>query len=255
MKTHVVKIPFSRVRPLLPADGQRIVVWQGAMRWPRNSTPFERHETLEIAFGRAIRAQAKHRDEEKSRLPGFAASYGYMQVRGGWALHKDVAVHNDYFDGTFDAAVQVAVSAGRIRCKLLSLSLDWNASLAARLLDVTGLIRRFIIDIVERKATDMLNQQIDAAIAQVARELQQRLPGASAIAKGVTLAVLPGEIMLAMQYEEKAAPRFALVSRKASGAIGKRAAASVAPAAKRASQAAPTRLAAVSKRAKATRKP
>lgn len=221
MKSHVINIPFAQLAPLLPEDGERFTVWQGEKRWPRNASPFERHETLEIAFGKAIRAQADHRAGEKWRKPGFAASMGYLQVRGGWAAHKHVPIHNDYFDGTFDASVQVAVSAGRIRCKVLSLSLTWNASLAARLLDVNGLVRRFILDIVERKVVAMLSSRIDAAITQLTRDLQRQLPGASLLRKGISLAVLPGKLMLMLQYEEKPAPGRVVVARRkvAAGAL------------------------------------
>ena len=217
MKTHVINLPFSQLAPLLPNDGQRIQVWRGGQKWPGNATPFERHETLEIAFGKAIRAQASDRAGEKWRKPGFAASIGYLQIRGGWAAHKQVPIHNDYFDGKFDAAVQIAVSAGRIRCKVLSLSLTWNASLAARLLDVTGLIRRYILDIVEQKVIAMLNKEIQAAITQVTRELQRQLPGATVVSKGLSLAVMPGKLMLILQYEEKNPPARVIATRKRVG--------------------------------------
>lgn len=251
MKTHVVTIPFPQLKPLLPKDGERIVVWQGATKWPGNSTPFERKETLEIAFGKAIRAQAKHRKGETWCRPGFSAGLGVLDIRGGFAAHKQVPVHNDYFDGTFHATVQASVSAGRVRCKVLGLSLHWNASLAARLLDVTGLIRRFLLDIVEQKVVAMLNQRIEAAIVQVSDELQRRMPGATAITRAITLVVLPGQLMLSIQYEEKAAPkRFVAVARKVSTVARKRAAsagvaaktrASAATAARSASTKAPLR--------------
>lgn len=204
MKNHVITIPFSQLRSFLPADGTRLVVWNGTKnKWPKNSDPFMRHETAEIAFGRAIRAQFKHRPGEKSMAPGISCQLGHIRVRGGWAAHVAVPVHNDFFDGKFEGNLFASVVRGEVRCELRDFNFDWNASFVAKLVDFTGKIRKVIIDIIKDKVQAKLNAELKKKVDQVISVLLKRVPGAQLVKSRTSVMLMPDRVMVVVHYEQR----------------------------------------------------
>lgn len=207
MSQHTFVVPFSSLRGLLPRDGERQVVWNGTMnKWKQNRIPFERHETAEIAFGRAIRAQQKHRKSEKSLAPGISAQVGRIHIRGGWAVHKDVPVHNDYFDGTFRGDVFVSVRNGHIDTDLQNFHFDWNASLAAKIIDFTGVIRNIVIGIIRSRVRNVIAARLREEVQAAVADLIRRVPQAEVALDALTVVVLKDALAVTISYEEKAAP-------------------------------------------------
>ncbi|MCD9026661.1 hypothetical protein LDO26_00335 [Luteimonas sp. BDR2-5] len=203
MPQHTFQIPFSHFRAFLPADGLRQVVWNGTMnRWKQNKSPFERHETAEVAFGRAIRAQAKHRKNERSLSPGIAAHPGRIHVRGGWAVHKDVPVHNDYFDGTFSGDIFVSVRNGHIDTDLQNFNFTWNASLAAKIVDFTGTLRNIVIGMIRAQVRNELAARLRVEVQKAVAELLRRHPQAQVALDATSIEIRKDTIVVTVQYEE-----------------------------------------------------
>ena len=203
MPQHTFQIPFSHFRALLPADGVRQVVWNGTMnRWKQNHTPFERHETAEVAFGRAIRAQDKHRKNERSLSPGIAAHPGRIHVRGGWAVHKDIPVHNDYFDGTFSGDIFVSVRNGHIDTDLQNFNFTWNASLAARIIDFTGMLRNIVIGMIRAQVRNVVAARLRQEVQKAVKALVRKHPQAQVALDAASIEIGKDSISVTLQYEE-----------------------------------------------------
>ncbi len=204
MPQHTFRIPFSHFRAFLPADGARQVVWNGTMnKWKQNSMPFERHETAEVAFGRAIRAQQKHRRGEKALSPGVEALPGRIHVRGGWAVHKDIPSHNDYFDGTFRADIFISVRNGHVDTELQNFHFDWNASLAAKIIDFTGMIRNIIIGMIRSQVRNHLAQRLRDEVQKAVAQLMTRVPQAQVALDALNIEIEKDRLAVTIQYDEK----------------------------------------------------
>ncbi len=198
-------VPFGVLRGLLPPDGERIVVWHGRKnQWTQNRAPFERHETAEIAFGRAIRAQQKHRDNERSMSPGITSTHGSLQLRGGWAAHKAVDNHNDYFDGEFHASVTLAMVDGQVASSVSVPRLTWNESFVGSLGNLIGNIADKMVEKIRVQLEAGLQGQLQAMIAAKMDELLQSVPGAQIARDHVSIALLPDQVAVTISYEKPA---------------------------------------------------
>lgn len=212
MESMTFHIPFNVLRGLLPPDGQRILVWNGRMnQWRQNRSPFERHETAEIAFGRAIRAQKKHRDNERSMSPGITCGNGSIQLRGGWAAHKAVDHHNDYFDGEFNANVTLAMNNGQISSSVSLPRLTWNESFVGKLGNLLGDIANKMVEKIRTQLESGLQQKLESMITEKIDEVLRQVPQAEVARQHVSMALLPDTVVLTVSYKK---PRL-VVSRNA----------------------------------------
>lgn len=201
MATETFRIPFSTFRAFLPVEGERMVVWNGTMnKWPKNKSDFERNETAEVAFGRAIRAQQKHRSGEKSMSPAFEALPGRIHVRGGWAVHKDIPVHNDYFDGTFRADIFVVVRNGHVDTDVQNFNFNWNGSLAAKIIDFTGVIRNIIIGIIRSRVRNQIAQRVRDEVQKEVAKLLKRFPQAQILLPALSVEVEKDQLAITIEY-------------------------------------------------------
>lgn len=222
MEKKTFHIPFGVLRGLLPPDGERIVVWHGRMhQWPQNSKPFERHETAEIAFGRAIRAQQKHRDNERSMSPGIRCGNGSIQLRGGWAAHKAVDHHNDYFDGEFNATVTLAMTDGRVSSNVSLPRLSWNESFVGKLGNLVGDIADKMVEKFRQQLEQGLQRRLEATIEEKIGEVLQQVPQANVLRHHLSIALLPDTVAITVAYDK---PRLIMTgqqARKLSQAAGR----------------------------------
>ncbi|MDR6991034.1 hypothetical protein [Luteimonas sp. 3794] len=182
----------------------RQVVWNGTMnKWKQNKEAFERHETAEVAFGRGIRAQKKHRRDEKSLSPGVTAHAGRIHVRGGWAVHKDVPVHNDYFDGLFHADIFVLVRNGHIDTDLQNFNFTWNASPAAKVIDFTGMLRNIVIGMIRSQVRHELATRLRAEVQNAVADLLRRYPQAQVALESTSIEIREDAIAVTVHYVQK----------------------------------------------------
>ncbi|TDK27147.1 hypothetical protein E2F46_02735 [Luteimonas aestuarii] len=202
MKTTRLTVPFAHFRAFLPADGVRIEVWRGRKRWPKNKTAFMQYETAEISFGRAIRAQEDHRDRERSLSPGILCHPGSIEVRGGWAAHKHVPVHNDFFDGEFNAHLLLSMDRGRLQCEMRDLRMTWNASFVAKLVDFTGLVRAHVIRLVQADVQDRINAEITRQIDAAMKDLTRRVPQAQVAKDRTSIALHADAMEIILHYQQ-----------------------------------------------------
>jgi len=224
MPQQTVQIPFAHFRAFLPADGVRQVVWNGTMnKWKQNKEPFERHETAEVAFGRGIRAQKKHRKEERSLSPGVSAHAGRIHVRGGWAVHKDVPVHNDYFDGLFHADIFVLVRNGHIDTDLQNFNFTWNASLAAKVIDFTGMLRNIVIGMIRSQVRNQLATRLRAEVQKAVDDLLRRYPQAQVALDATSVEIREDAIAVTVHYVQKVKPATQVVTALGTATKAKRA--------------------------------
>lgn len=221
-------IPFGVLRGLLPPDGERMVVWNGHMnQWTQNRKPFERHETAEIAFGRAIRAQQKHRDNERSMSPGITCTHGSLQLRGGWAAHKAVDVHNDYFDGEFNASVTLSMVDGQVVSDVSVPRLTWNESFVGQLGNLVGNIANKMVEKIRVQLEAGLQARLQELIAGKIDELLQSVPQATIAREHVSIELLPDQVAVTISYEKPAVVRVGpaghlgdVASREVGGRLG-----------------------------------
>lgn len=217
MEKKTFNVPFGVLRGLLPPDGERIVVWHGRMnQWKQNRTPFERHETAEIAFGRAIRAQRKHRDNERSMSPGIVCGTGSIQLRGGWAAHKAVDHHNDYFDGEFNATVTLAVNDGRVSSSVSVPRLTWNESFVGKLGNLVGDIANKMVEKFRQQLENGLQRKLEAVINEKIEEVLQQVPQAKVLRQHLSIALLPDTVAITVAYQK---PRLVVTRPKAEDVV------------------------------------
>ena len=169
-KTATIAIPFPILRMLLPADGEVIPYILTKDKWKNESEPFFRHEVVEYAFGRKIRAEREDRKNEGWWLPGIVDKGDKVTVRGGWRLHKEVKIiHNDFFDGTFQADVILAVEAGELVPKISKPDFEWNKSVGGKIIDF--LTAGLLLEAVERTFEEKLQKQINELLREKLRTL------------------------------------------------------------------------------------
>lgn len=219
MEHKTFHIPFGVLRGLLPPDGKRLVVWRGREnQWKQNRVPFERHETAEIAFGRAIRAQQKHRDDERSLSPGITCGHGSLQLRGGWAAHKAVDHHNDYFDGEFHASVTLSMRHGEVVADVSVPRLTWNESFVGKLGNLMGNIADNMVETFRQQMEADLKARLQALIGEKMDEVLGAVPGAKVAREHVSIDLLPDQVALTIRYEKAIVTRPALAGHLARGA-------------------------------------
>ncbi|MDA3874172.1 MAG: hypothetical protein PF795_09445 [Kiritimatiellae bacterium] len=201
MKTKTFKIPFEHIRAFLPPDGQREVIWHGTMnKWKKNRDSFERHETAEIAFGRAIRAKKGDRKSEESLSPGISTENGYIRLQGGWAAHKAVSRHPDYFDGNFWGDVHLIVKNGHVDSDLTNFNFTWRASFVVKIVDFTGIIRNIIIGIIRSKVRNVLLSKLREEIDKKIEELMKQFPNAEILRDKLKIVIKKNAIEISISY-------------------------------------------------------
>jgi hypothetical protein len=157
------------VRGFLPQDGEVLTHVLKRDVWPQNTDPFERHETVEISFGKAIRAQKGHRRNEATMSPGVQFKEGGFLLQGGWRAHKQVAVHNDYFDGTF-VIQAVPVIVGERTYIQSTVSMTWRRSFLGRLPGIGDAITRAVLTRANRAVEKAIREDLPRQIDEQARK-------------------------------------------------------------------------------------
>lgn len=164
-------IPEKVIRTILPADGEVVSLVLKKNQWPDNDAPFEKNETVEFALGKGIRAQAKHRKNEKS-FPGFKLHDGYALAHLGWRLHKNVKNHNDYFDGTMTVAISLYFDDKQPRADLRVTKLHWNESGWAKLIKI---FKKNVVEEALTKLRKDLSSKLETVVnTKVAEWIKER---------------------------------------------------------------------------------
>jgi hypothetical protein len=149
-----ITLPADKVRLFLPGDGHVFSETITPNVWTDHNDPFERHETIEVAFGRALRAQQDDRKHEYLMIPGIAFKEGFLAVQGGWRAKKKTDWHRDYYDGTFEGQVVMAFARGAAHVES-NVELKWNGDFTLLIPGVAWLVQG---------AADKLERQIEADV-------------------------------------------------------------------------------------------
>jgi len=126
MPSTSIEIPFWLVRMFLPEDGEVFTHVLSKDKWTQYKDPFYRHETIELALGRKIRASKEDRANETWWKPGCRDKGTHVLLRGGWRAHKDLGIFDDFFDGTFTAELRLTVQQGKLIPTVSKLEFDRN---------------------------------------------------------------------------------------------------------------------------------
>lgn len=172
-KTSTIEIPFPILRLLLPADGEVTTHILKADKWRNEETPFFRHEAVEFSFGKKLRAKMEDRIKEGWWKPGLVDKGNNVAVKGGWRVHKQVPAHSDYFDGTFQTNLTIAIEQGQLTPKISKLDIEWNKSTAGKILapaveviephlekQLEKLINKFLKDLLPKLVNDFFATDI-----------------------------------------------------------------------------------------------
>ena len=151
-----IVIPFSALRLLLPQDGEVEGFNLKENRWPKNANkgPFEQHERVEFAFGRILRAKQGDRKHERPDPPGMIDRGSHVGFRGGWRVHKEIPVLDDYFDGTFSGKLTLTPSGDVITARTSDFRLEWIGGLVEAVAEA-------IAGNFERKIAEWVQQEIN----------------------------------------------------------------------------------------------
>lgn len=194
-------IPFEHVRAFAPAEGEPFVVWTGKRnKWPDNRDRFMRHETIEAAIGRGIRAERENRRDEVSMSPGLRCRDGYIHVRGGWRAHKAVRAHNDFFDGRFSFKLIPSLQDNRLELTVSDLDLTWNANLAARIVDFLGVIRRAIIKAFTKSVAREIEDRLERIIEERIEELIRQRPEIGYLLEVKSIRLLRNAVVVTLEF-------------------------------------------------------
>jgi hypothetical protein len=206
-KIATIAIPFPILRFLLPEDGEVMRYILKENKWKNESEPFFRHEMVEYAFGRKIRAERTDRKHEGWWQPGIIDKGDKITVQGGWRLHKEMKIiSNNFFDGTFQAEVILAVEAGELVPKISKLDFEWNKSKGVKIIDflTDGNVGEFIKGF-ERKLEKQLQEQINELLREKLRTLINEFVAKNEQVKKIkersTLAVNGTTIVLAVRLD------------------------------------------------------
>jgi hypothetical protein len=192
-KVFSVEIPFPILRLLLPKDGEVVTHILKRDQWRNEETPFFRHEAVELAFGRKLRAELKDRDKEQWWKPGIVDKGDRVALRGGWRVHKKIILHNDFFDGAFQADLSFSIENGELAPRISGLDIEWNKSAAGKILEVIveaiePIVERELQKTINKFLKDFLPGLVNDFIAQ--NELLKDLKARSTLAlKGTTMVV------------------------------------------------------------------
>jgi hypothetical protein len=168
-------VPKELVRGFFPQDGEVLTHVIKKDVWAQNKDPFERHETLELSFGRAIRARADDRKNEQSMSPGIQFEDGRFLLQGGWRLHKQVPKHPDYFDGTFRAQVVPVIVGGQTYFHA-TVDLTWRRSFLSKIVPVVGdVVAAVVRSKAEEAARKAIEKDLPPKIDEAARKALVRV--------------------------------------------------------------------------------
>lgn len=162
-----VEVPFSVIRLLLPADGEVTMQTLKKNKWKDEKEPFFRDECIEFAFGKKLRAKTEDRDKERWWKPGVVDHGDKVSVKGGWRVHKQIPAHSDYFDGTFQADMTPTIEDGQLVPKISNLNIEWNKSVAGKILDI---LVEAIEPIVERELQKLINKFLKEFLLKLVNE-------------------------------------------------------------------------------------
>lgn len=189
-----IVIPIADLRKQLP-EGRPVVIKTWVKdRWPHNDEDFFRHETLEIALGHKIRAKLNDRKHEGHFGEGvMVGSNNNLLVQGGWRLHKHVPNHNDFFDGVFRFNLALVVSADGLTPQISNLDIQWNKSLAAKLLKNDDDIKKML-----RELAVHVEESVNSSIKDRLRQLETTRPEIRLLRKGAVVTIQGDSIHIAM---------------------------------------------------------
>ena len=189
---YIVDVPFPIIRTFLPTDGERLSFLIGsANKWPKNPTPFLRDETMEIAFGLAIRSNPDDRHDQQVMSPGISCVQDVLVIQGGWAAHKDVTFHDDFFDGTFSCNVYFVINSGHVLCELRDFNLTWRADWFTNVTGLSGIITDFAKSKVQNEIQKKI-MVLNDILQRMIQDVRTQYPKTPIASNDVSLSLLPG---------------------------------------------------------------
>jgi len=162
MPTTSIEIPFWLLRMILPEEGELFTHVLSKDKWTQYKDPFYRHETIELALGKKIRAKKEDRAKETWWKPGYQDKGTHILLRGGWRAHKDIGFFDEFFDGTFSAELRFKINKGKLIPNVSKLEFDRNRGTVGEIikqLDIMQFlpeIRTQIAEKVENKVNGYL---------------------------------------------------------------------------------------------------
>ncbi len=197
-QTAKIELPFPILRLFLPADGEVITQILNKDKWKNETEPFFRHEAIEFAFGRKIRATKEDRKKEEWWKPGIEDRVEKVRVQGGWRVHKKVIIHTDYFDGTFAADLALVIEQGELVPKISTLDIEWNKSVAG---EIFAVVVEAIEPLVEKKLQEEINQFLKNKLSTLAKEFMEKNDKLKNIKARSTLSIKGTTIVLAVRID------------------------------------------------------
>jgi len=202
-KISKIEIPFPVIRLLLPADGEIISHILKKDTWKDKTKPFFRHESIELAFGRKIRAKMKDRKLEKWWRPGMEAKGNFILIKGGWRAHKKVKFHDDFFDGTFTARLTLNLKQKVLEATASNLDFTWNKSTFG---DIANLLTfGKLLPALEKKLENQVQNEINKFLSGDFRKLFDEFidkdPRLKDLRKRSTLSIKGNNLFLSVQTD------------------------------------------------------
>jgi len=141
MPSTSIEIPFWLFRMFLPEEGELFTHVLRKDRWTQYKEPFYRHETIELALGKKIRAKKEDRSKETWWKPGYQDKGTYVLLRGGWRAHKDIGIYDEFFDGTFTAHLRFSVDQGKLIPNVSKLEFDRNRGTLGKIIKLLDIMQ------------------------------------------------------------------------------------------------------------------
>jgi hypothetical protein len=171
-KGFALRVSFALVKQLSGLqEGQPIPAWEGRNNlWPGQTEAFLRSEKGELALGRSLRANPKQRHLESALSPSMEAKQGFIHMKFGWRLHKQLPLFSDYADGTLDCNAYLNLLAGEPKITVKDTRLHYNASAFETLLGGP------FIAVFEQLAAKVVEKELEKSISKTVKETTRFLP-------------------------------------------------------------------------------
>jgi hypothetical protein len=204
----VIDLPFSQakngvpaVRGYFPPESKPFTVWQGRVNvWPKNKTAIGKNELAEVAFGRGIRVKESDHKKEKSLGIGLEAKDGYLAVRAGWRVHKEITRADDEYDGTLFGKARVSVEGGKVTAKVSVDDFHWNAGWGVRFVPPLALLKEFSEPFVAKKLEEKLGNNLRQAIEAQLDRLVKDKPELAPYRSRLNVSILEDTIRVTIRH-------------------------------------------------------